>query len=178
MVFDIDDILIAVFLTLSLILIVLWYVAILKWRKVYLARIFPCVKMKSKPQLPHEMDDFKYPSVRVISQPNFHDNPQFLKVDNESVNDDLSSEHTNQSTSEQNSNKYRYKIDSNNNMIIDSNNLKPDLSECIIENLKPINNMGGLQQLNNVKELKEESYRRYNDMIRNQVEESSDVLRF
>lgn len=40
---SIDDILIGVFLTASLLFIIIWSIMLLKWRKKYLYKIFPCV---------------------------------------------------------------------------------------------------------------------------------------
>jgi len=72
--------------------------------------------------------------------------------------------------------KYAYKIDSSNNMVIDANQLQPDLDRSILMNL---NKKQGIEEhINHVKVFKEESYRRYNDMIKSQVEGASEVSRF
>ncbi len=198
--FDIDDILIAVFLTLSLILIVAWYVAILKWKKRHLAKILPCVKyanlltttfqkhlknvnlfllnrIKTRekiPKAPHELNDFKYPSINVISKPNYHENPQFVDIAIDEMQPGTSNDSNAAIKSDQA--KYAYKIDSSNNMVIDANQLQPDLDRSILMNLNK--NQGIEEHINHVKVFKEESYRRYNDMIKSQVEGASEVSRF
>lgn len=194
MVLDIDELLIAVFLTLSIVLIVAWYVAILKWRKHYIGKVIPCYKTKSKRKLvsPHKLKDFKYPeisSINVISsqaaqQPktSYHDNTQFVK-------DDSFNRTTMQY--EQIQPKYTYKIDANNNMVIDSpRTVKArekaevdgggkDLLAAIQENLQPAKNVGSINQMRYASTIRQESYKRYNDEIVNQVDGSGDdVIRF
>jgi hypothetical protein len=41
---NVDELLIAIFLTAAIVFIVLWSVAMLKWRKRYLYRIMPCLE--------------------------------------------------------------------------------------------------------------------------------------
>lgn len=209
MVLDIDELLIAVFLTLSIVLIVAWYVAILKWRKHYISKVIPCYKIKSKRKLvsPHKLKDFKYPeisSINVISSQsshtghpsqqqqqqkqsagkNYHDNAQF-------VEDDSFNRTTQQY--EQIQPKYTYKIDSNNNMIIDSPRTAAatgksvaeidsggkDLVAAIQENLQPAKNEGVINQMRYASSIRQESYKRYNDEIVHQVDASgNEVIRF
>lgn len=193
MVVNVDEILIAVFLTLSLILIAVWYVAILKWRKAYLAKILPCFKLKTKkiPLATHKLDNFKYPSIRVISnEANSHDNPEFVNInDAEIVKDKCLSEKLSSGYDEK-AHKYEYKIDSDNNMIINPTtandaatlnktvSFKKDLEETIQENLRPINNMGSINQMINASNIREASFRKYNDMVVNQVNDCQEILRF
>lgn len=87
--------------------------------------------------------------------------------------------------------KYTYKIDANNNMVIDSPRTVrarekaevdgggKDLLAAIQENLQPAKNVGSINQMRYASTIRQESYKRYNDEIVNQVDGSGDdVIRF
>ena len=120
----------------------------------------------------------------MISQTNCHDNPQFVNINIDERNYDnelnLKTDENSNDNKEDSSNnyirKYKCKIDSNNNMIIDANTLKPDLGKSILVNLN--NNQGTVDHINHVNLMNQDSYRKYNDLIKNQVEGSSQISRF
>ncbi len=132
------------------------------------------------------MNDFEFPdmpSINVISSPkssNYHDNPQFVNQE------DCYTEQTQIPSSS----KFTYKVDSPNNMIIDS--LKPtsprlnveptgnkDLVAAIQENLLPANNMGSINQMMFAQAIRQESFQRYSDHVVERVESNvNEVVRF
>ncbi len=116
--------------------------------------------------------------MKVISKPNYYDNTQFVDIPIEEIRADPSYKTNNRIIRAGNTDqaKYFFEINSNNNMIIDAKQSRPDLGQSILVNLN--NNQGVDQHISNLKIAKEESFRRYNDFIRNQIEEANETYRF
>ena len=69
------------------------------------------------PKSPHESDEFKYPVIKTISNSsNYYDNPRFVDIDLTEPTDSIKYQKAQPNVS------FKYKIDANNNMIIESVN--------------------------------------------------------